>query len=66
MEPDDIIILASDGIHTLHTPDILRTVSANAGKEPEAMADALLGAVEAAADDHQDNTTIVVAQARAD
>lgn len=63
---DDIIILASDGIHTLHTPDILRTVAANARKEPDAIADALLSAVEAAADEHQDNTTVVVVHAKAD
>jgi protein phosphatase len=66
MEPDDIVVLASDGIHTLHTPHILRAVTDHAGKEPEAIADALLGAVDAAADEHQDNTTIVVVHARAD
>ena len=35
-------------------------------KEPDAIADALLGAVEAAADEHQDNTTVVVVHAKAD
>jgi serine/threonine protein phosphatase PrpC len=66
VEADDIIILASDGIHTLRTPDILRTVTAHEDKEPGAIADALLSAVEAAADEHQDNTTVVVVHAKAD
>ena len=36
LEPGDVVILASDGIHTLSQPDILRAVDAHAARGPEA------------------------------
>jgi protein phosphatase len=60
LEPGDVVILASDGIHTLSEPDILRVVTENIARGPEAVADALIAAVEAAGDLYQDNTTVVV------
>jgi PPM family protein phosphatase len=60
LEPGDVVILASDGIHTLGEPDILALVNANAESGCEAIADALLDAVQAAGDPYQDNTTVVV------
>jgi protein phosphatase len=60
LEPGDVVILASDGIHTLSEPDILRVATENAARGPEAVADALLAAVNAAGDIYQDNTTVVV------
>ena len=66
LEPGDVVILASDGIHTLSEPDILRVATENAARGPEAIADALLAAVDAAGDIYQDNTTVVVVEAKPD
>ena len=60
LEPGDIVILASDGIHALGEPDILTLANENAELGCEAIADALLAAVEAVGDVYQDNTTVVV------
>jgi protein phosphatase len=62
LEPGDVVILASDGIHTLSEADIMRLVHENAARGSEAIADALLTAVEAVGDLYQDNTTVVVVQ----
>ena len=52
------MILASDGIHSIPEAEIARVA---AGAEtPDAAAEALLAAVAAVADPHQDNTTVVV------
>jgi protein phosphatase len=58
LQPGDVVVLASDGIHTLSHAEIAQLVSGAAG--PDAAADALLAAVEAAGDAYQDNTTVVV------
>jgi PPM family protein phosphatase len=64
LEPGDVVILASDGIHTLPDTDIARIVIA--AQSPDAAAEALLAAVEAADDPHQDNTTVVVVRVSPD
>jgi protein phosphatase len=58
LQPDDIVILASDGIHALSHADIARL--ADGAPSPAALADALLIAVDRVGDPHQDNTTVVV------
>jgi protein phosphatase len=58
LQPDDTVVLASDGIHSLEEADIARIV--NAASTPDAAAEALLIAVAAVDDPHQDNTTVVV------
>jgi PPM family protein phosphatase len=60
LEPNDVIVLASDGIGTLEKEEILATVEAHASQGPAGMANALLRAVEAKGETYQDNTTIVV------
>ena len=60
LEPNDIIVVASDGIGTLAKEEILATVEAHAAAGPAGMAPALLRAVEAKRETYQDNTTIVV------
>ncbi len=60
LEPGDIVIMASDGIQTLGHADILGIVEAQAANGTDAIADALLAAVDAAGDLYQDNTTVVV------
>jgi protein phosphatase len=59
IEPGDYVILASDGLHTLETVEIERIISAYAADGPEAVSQALIRAVEAMRDPHQDNTTVV-------
>lgn len=66
LEPDDVIVLASDGIQTLEQAQILRVVEDHASRGPEAIAKALLRAVEAAGDVYQDNTTVVVVRVSAE
>jgi protein phosphatase len=58
LEPGDIVVLASDGIHTLAEADIARLAAA--APTPTAAAEALISAVEAAGAPYQDNTTVVV------
>jgi PPM family protein phosphatase len=59
LEPGDYVILASDGLHTLETSEIERIVAAYAEDGAEAVAGALIRAVEAIRDPHQDNTTVM-------
>ncbi len=58
LQPGDIVVLASDGIHTLAEADIARLAAAAA--TPDAAAESLLAAVETAGDPYQDNTTVIV------
>jgi len=60
LEPGDVVILASDGIQTLTQATILRVAQEHAGNGSDAIAEALLAAVEAANETYQDNATVVV------
>ncbi len=56
----DVLVVASDGIHTLE-PDAIAGLVVDAGRAgAAAIADRLLGAVEAEREPHQDNTTVAV------
>jgi protein phosphatase len=59
VERDDYVILASDGIHSIDGEEIARVIAAYADDGPQAVASALIRAVEAARDPFQDNTTVV-------
>jgi serine/threonine protein phosphatase PrpC len=59
--PGDLLLVASDGIHTLGAAEI-ESVLATAGSTPDVAGKALLAAVLAAAHPRQDNTTIVLAR----
>lgn len=59
VEPGDYIILASDGLQTLEQSEVERIVTAYAADGAEAVAQALIRAVEAVRDPHQDNATVV-------
>jgi protein phosphatase len=63
IEPGDYIILASDGLQTLEPGEIERIVAAYAGDGASAVAGALIRAVEAIKDPHQDNATVVAVRA---
>lgn len=60
LEAGDYIVLASDGVQTLEQSEIERIVTAYARDGANAVANALIRAVEALRDPHQDNTTIIV------
>jgi PPM family protein phosphatase len=66
LEAGDVVIMASDGIQTLGHAEILGIVEAHAAQGPDAVADALLAAVDAAGDLYQDNTTVVVVAVKRD
>lgn len=59
VEPGDYIILASDGLQTLESAEIERIVTAYGNDGADAVAAALIRAVEALKDPHQDNATVV-------
>jgi serine/threonine protein phosphatase PrpC len=59
VEPGDYVILASDGLQTLEQSEVERIVSAYAADGAHAVAQALIRAVEAVRDPHQDNATVV-------
>ncbi|MBS0242337.1 MAG: serine/threonine-protein phosphatase, partial [Proteobacteria bacterium] len=56
----DVVIISSDGIHTLEPDEIRSIVSANLADGPAVIANALVRAVDDAGVPHQDNTTVVV------
>jgi len=60
LEPDDIVVVASDGILSIAENDILKLVQDNQKLDTEELVRALLDAVEEAQDPFQDNTTIMV------
>jgi protein phosphatase len=55
----DVVLIASDGIHTLGPDDIRRLISAYRDEGPEAIAAAIVRAVDGAGEPHQDNTTVI-------
>ena len=65
LEPGDVVIMASDGIHTLEPGEILRVVDRECRERPRGRrrrADP--AAVDAARDLYQDNTTLVAVVVR--
>ena len=66
LQPGDVVVLASDGIHTLDHSAILAVVSDACRAGPGIVAEALLAAVESAREPFQDNTTVVVVQVNGD
>ncbi len=62
LHPDDVVILASDGIHTIDAEQIGRLVTAFRKDGSGVLASALVREVESARDPHQDNVTVIVVQ----
>lgn len=60
LEAHDYVILASDGIATLETPEIARIIQGYAKDGASAVATALIRSVEALREPHQDNATVLV------
>lgn len=57
---NDIVLIASDGIHTLDNATIQGLIAAHAASGPETIAERIIRAVDGAGEPHQDNTTVVV------
>lgn len=66
LEEGDYVILASDGLQTLEQSEIERIVTAYGNDGAEAVAAALIRAIEAIRDPHQDNATVVVVRPKPD
>lgn len=64
LEAGDYVILASDGLNTLDEHEVARVVTAYAGDGADAVAAALIRAVEQLRDPHQDNATVAVVRVR--
>lgn len=60
LQDGDIVVLASDGIHTLSESEIARIISAYSSDGCEAIANALIRSIENQRMPHQDNATIMV------
>ena len=64
LEEDDVVILASDGLNTLDNDEIERIIKAYCTDGADAIAGALVRAVEACREPHQDNATVVSVRVR--
>ena len=65
LHENDLVLLASDGLLTLDEKDIAGEIGRNARNGSEAVAQALLGAVEQRNKDNQDNCTVMLASPQA-
>ena len=66
LQNGDVVVLASDGIHTLKIHHIAEIISATHADGAPAIAARLISTVDAAHVPHQDNTTVVVICVRGD
>jgi protein phosphatase len=60
LAPGDIVVIASDGLHTLEPDAVRDIVASHASNGADAIADALIQGVTDANEPHQDNTTVVI------
>ena len=59
VEPDDYIIAASDGVHTLDETELIRIIGAYRAYGPHKVAAAIVEAIDNACDPYQDNATVI-------
>ncbi len=64
LEAGDYVVLASDGVGTLELPEIARVIQGYAADGATAVAKALIRAVDAVREPHQDNATVLVVAVR--
>ncbi len=62
LQPEDVIVMASDGIEVLSHDTIAETIAEHASADPAEIVAALVDAVEQADDPLQDNTTVMAIQ----
>ena len=58
----DWVVIASDGIEVLSHSELADILAGHAGEGPQALAGAILSAIEAKADPNQDNATVMAVQ----
>jgi protein phosphatase len=63
LEPGDYVILASDGLQSLENSEIERIIQAYGADGAQPVAAALIRAIDALREPHQDNATVVVVRA---
>lgn len=63
LEPDDYVVLASDGIATLEGGEIARVIQGYAKDGAAAVAKAIIRSIEAIREPYQDNATVLVVRA---
>lgn len=66
LEPGDYVVLASDGVETLETDEIARIIQGYGPDGPEAVARALIRAIDSLREPYQDNATVLVVRRRED
>jgi PPM family protein phosphatase len=64
LDPGDVVVLASDGVHTLEPDEIARVITAYKVEGSQPVAEALIRAVDAARMPFQDNTSVIVITVR--
>lgn len=64
LAPGDVVIVASDGIHTLDEAEIASIIAKHIADGPASITDALVNAIDAIGNRHQDNTTVVAIAVR--
>jgi len=60
LAPGDVVVIASDGLHTLSPEAVRNVIASYLPNGVDAVADALISGVAEADEPHQDNTTVVV------
>ncbi|MFV0297042.1 MAG: PP2C family protein-serine/threonine phosphatase [Hyphomicrobiaceae bacterium] len=55
----DVVLISSDGIHTLEAAEIEELIAEHVANGPQAIVSAIIDAVDGAGEPHQDNTTVI-------
>ena len=66
LEPDDYVILASDGLQTLEDSEVSRIIMAYGADGADAVASALIRTIDGLRELHQDNATVIVVRVNAE
>lgn len=62
LQPGDWVLLASDGLETLSDKALANLLAEHRHQTPEQLVEAVIAAIEGAADPYQDNTTVMAVQ----
>ena len=63
LAPDDLVILATDGVETLGEDGIASVCDGHAGKDAGRIAGAIIGRIDESGHPYQDNAAVVVVRA---
>ncbi len=65
LEPGDYVIVASDGIHTLDIPKLVKIVSAHGQEGPLQLSEAIVREIDNRKEPYQDNATVIAVRCKA-